>query len=324
MKNVTNIRMTIFVTIMALSALLLSSAAHAWDPATHAYIETHLYKKKGQSYEAILANRIYGSYMIDISNNIFADPYPSFSDYLHDPSQANFMKLWDLAKDLGSGPQKAFAYGFVSHNNSWGMDSTAHISGITYGRGTGYVTAKAQALGGMIGPAFSDMGMPLPDAVLQDVAHYLVEAGVDFLVLGLDPSIGYKIMLAAYARGNDIPQALVSAFTTDLAAKYSLPEPIVEQMILQAEAGKQEYLKMYGWALTQPNALDLVAQGLAVQGAAYFASQGYGQIPPDLLAPVAKEGIIAAMWLCAGDFQDELSATTGWVNGRLSSEGIVW
>lgn len=324
MKRRTRIRTIVLCSFLLVVVSMAAPAAYAWDPATHAYIESRLYKKQGRSDATILSNRIYGSYMIDIFNNDFSPTYVTFANYLHDPAQNNFMKLWDLAEPLDSGPQKAFAYGFVSHNNSWGMDSTAHISGRTFGKDSGYVWAKAEILAASLGPSLSDMGLPLPDDVLRDISHYLVETGVDFLVRGLDPSIGNKIIAAAYSRSSDIPDALVSAYTTDLAAISGLTPDTVAEKIMQSEAEKQMYLIGYGWALTQENALDLVAQGLALQGLAYFDSKGLPAPSQPLLEEVAKQGIMAAMWLCARDFQDEIMATTGWVNGRLSSEGVVW
>lgn len=324
MKRLYKFRSVSIICIVMLVVGLLSPAAHAWDPATHAYIESRLYKKQGLSDDAILYNRIYGSYMIDLFNNNFSPTYVSFANYLHDPAQDNFMKLWNLAHPLESGPEKAFAYGFVSHNNSWGMDSTAHIYGRTFGRDSGYVWAKAEILAAILGPSLSDMGLPLPYDILRDISHYLVEAGVDFLVRGLDPSIGNKIFTAAYTRSSGIPDTLVSAYKTDLSALSGLPPDTIAEMIRQSETEKQMYLMGYGWALTQENALDLVAQGLALQGIAYFESKGLPAPPQPLLEQVAQQGIMAAMWLCAGDIQDEISATTGWVNGRLSSEGVAW
>jgi hypothetical protein len=324
MKRHTARRLILFCSIMLLGVAIVASTAHAWDPATHAYMEERMFKKQGLSDEAILSNRIYGSYMIDIFNNYFTEPYVQFSDYLHDPGQQNFMKLWDLAKQLETGPLRAFAYGFVSHNNTWGMDSTAHISGITYGRGTGYVHVKAQELSGLIGPTFQQLGLVLSDDVLHDVCHYLVEAGVDFLVRSLDPSIGNKIMAAAYFRSDEIPGMLVTAYRDDLSALSGLSGDVVAQMITESENAKRQYLMGYGWAMSQENALDLVAAGLAHQGVAYLASQGYPPIPEEVLTPIAKQGIIAAMSLCAGDFEGEVRATTGWVNGKLSSNGVVW
>lgn len=43
----------------------------------------------------------------------------------------DIMKVWEAAQ---SKPGKALAFGFVSHNEVWGVDSTAHRSGITFGQ----------------------------------------------------------------------------------------------------------------------------------------------------------------------------------------------
>ena len=47
-------------------------------------------------------------------------------------------------------------------------------------------------------------------------------------------------------------------------------------------------------------------------------------MPSETLALVVKQGILVAMARCVEDFQVELRATTGWVNGNLSAVGIAW
>lgn len=314
-------KLSVFSVVMLL-AVLQSSFALAWDAATHAYIEEHLHKKKGQSNEVLMRNRIYGANTIDVFNNNFTQPYLGFQFYLHDPSQENFLKVWDLAF---TDTEKAFAYGFVGHNNSWGMDNTAHISGITFGRGEGYVIAKARLLADSLAPILEspEVGLYLPESVLLDICHYLVESGVDLLVRELDPAIGTKLMTAAYYRSDEIPEMLVNAYVADFAPLVG-GQVIAEQMIRDSETAFRTHTMVYGWALTQDNALDLVAAGLAGQAADYFAMLGYPPAPEELLTAVAKQGIMTAMDLCANDIQKELRATTGWVNGNLSSAGVSW
>lgn len=311
-------RVFVMFGVLCLMLALVPAAALPWDAATHAYIEEHLYKKRGQTDTAVLNNRIYGANAMDIFNNNFTSPYLEFAAYLHDPSQNNFLKVWEEAV---SKEERAFAYGFVGHNNTWGMDSTAHISGITYGRGEGYVIAKALVLAAMIGPVVeAQLGVDLPDDVLVNLCHYLVESGVDFLVRGLDPSIGNKLMAAASSRSEKVSALLVKAYAADFSALVGGPENAA-LFILNAEGMFRASMISYGFALTQDNALDLVSAGLASIGAIYLG------LPPGsevALAPVAKQGISAAMMLCAPDFEAELRATTGWVNGNLSSAGIAW
>jgi hypothetical protein len=201
------------------------------------------------------------------------------------------------------------------------MDSTAHNSGITFGRDQGYVIAKARLLAVVLKPTLeSQLGQTLPEDVVVDICHYLVESGVDFLVLSMDPSIGNKLMLAAYNRSGDVPALLVNAYRDDFSALAGSPENAA-LLITTAESMFRSSMMVYGWALTQDNALDLVSGELATVGAAYLG------LPPGseaALVPIAKQGIFAAMTLCAPDIERELRASTGWVNGKLSSHGISW
>ncbi len=317
MKNIEMGRSSVIWCAVGLMLLIMPGVALSWDLAAHTYIEEHLYKMQGQTDMTIMNNRIYGAGALDIFNNNFTSPYLDFANYLHDPNSENFLKAWTAAV---TSEEKAFAYGFVGHNNSWGMDSTAHISGITFGRGEGYVIAKAKILAGYLKPAFESQGFFLPEDVLLNVCHYLVEAGVDMLVLKIDPNVGNKIFTAAYSRSDQVPALLVRAFGADFSAITGDPQNI-GQLIFAAEGAFRVSTMGYGWALMQPNAFDLVAQGLATNGATYLG------LPPEAvpsLVPLVKQGMAVAMMICAPDFKRELQATTGWVNGRLSSKGIVW
>jgi hypothetical protein len=317
MKKMGLMKVAPIVMAVIVMSMLLPGRAHSWDPATHAYIEEHFYKKQGQLDDGVLYNRIYGANAIDIFNNNFTSPYLEFAAYLHDTTQNNFLKVWEKA---GTKAEKAFAYGFVGHNNTWGMDSTAHISGITYGRGEGYVIAKAHVLAVMLKPSLeSQLGRELPDDVVVNICHYLVESGVDFLVRSMDPSIGNKLMAAANSRSDEVPTLLVNAYKDDFSALAGSPENAA--LLIAAAEGQFRYsMMLYGFALTQDNALDLVAEGMAAVGAEYLGMPG----SEAALVPVVKQGIFAAMTLCAPDFERELQASTGWVNGKLSSNGISW
>lgn len=303
--------------VFCLLSVLAPGAALSWDVAAHAYIEEHLYKQQGQTDIAVLYNRTYGAGAIDLFNRTFASPYWEYAAYLHATTADNVLKAWQMA---AGGDEKAFAYGFVGHNNAWGMDSTAHISGVTSGRGSGYVIAKAQALAVMLKPVLADAGLNLPDAVIVDVCHYLVESGVDLLVRALDPAIGSKLIAAAYFRSDQAPALLAKAYVPDFSALAGGPENAAH-IIAASEGEFRAYMMGYGWALTQNNALDLVADGLAKIGTGYLG------LPPEyaqILFPLVKQGIMASMDLCARDFERELRATAGWVNGNLSKEGVVW
>jgi hypothetical protein len=321
--KMTMMRKVLVVFWITALTLVPTGAAFAWEAATHAYIEDHLFKKNGQADEDVMRNRIYGANAIDIFNNNFTLPYLEFAAYFHSTSEEYFLKAWQIAETK---EEKAFAYGFVSHNNKWGMDSTAHISGKTYGKGTGYVIAKATILASMLGPSLEEaLGQPpgsLSDEILVNLCHYLVESGVDFLVLEKDPAIGSKLFDAALSRSDDDQDLLVNAYKSDLASLVvGMTEAEAEDYIRTAENDFRNSMVTYGGALTQTNALDLVAQGLAGIGVIYL---GLSPGSEAVLTPVAKAGIEAAMALCRPDFEREIKADTGWVNGKLSSAGVTW
>jgi hypothetical protein len=309
------------IVALALSAaailILLPLRASSWDAATHTYIEEHLSKKQGQLDEGIMHNRIYGASVMDLFNSTFTSPYVEFAAYLHDPSQENFLKVWEQAD---TEIEEAAAYGFVGHNNTWGMDATAHVSGITTGREQGYVIAKSIMLAALIRPALEAQLGPLPDPVVMEICHYFVEAGVDFLVRGMDPAIGSKMMAAALNRSDEVPALLIKAYQDEFAALAGGADNAA-LIIATAEGTYRAYLTGYGWALTQADALDRVALQMAVVGAEFLGLPP--QAAPDLV-PTVKQGILAAMSLCASDIDRELKASTGWVNGRLSSHRISW
>ncbi len=311
---------TKFILGLVLAALVLApAAAFSWEAATHAYIEANLYKRQGLTDETMLSNRIYGANTIDLFNFDFQPLPQTFVTYLHDPGQENFLKVWNSA---GNETERAFAYGFVGHNNTWGMDSTAHISGISFGRGEGYVIAKARLLAGMLKPVLEspDVGLVLPDDVLLKICHQFVESGVDLLVKSLDPTVGSRLIAASYYRSDQVPSILVNAYAGDLGALAGSSEKAAD-MIVKAEGALRMRLMGYGWALTQDNALDIISGEMGKLGEQMLGLQpGAGEA----LAPIAKQGIIAAMSLCAPDFEGELRATTGWVNGNLSSAGVSW
>jgi hypothetical protein len=309
---------SIILGILALS-ILSPGRAHSWNPAAHAYMEEALCRKNGQMDDGFLHNRIYGANALDLFNNDFTAASLKFAAYLHDPNQDNFLKVREAARSEGD---KAFAHGFVSHNNAWGMDSTAHLSGITLGRGEGYVLAKANVLAVLLKPLLEEQLGPLSDAVVVDLCHYFVEAGVDFLVRRLDPAIGDKLMAAATYRTDEVPGLLARALKADFSTLLGITEEDAAQLVLDAESDFRPSLWLYGAALAQEaeaEALDLVAEGMAKVGSEYLG------LPEDwdtALTPTVRQGILVAMMLCSPDFEKELQATVTRANVNLNAHGI--
>ncbi len=116
--------------LICLSALLLPTAAFAWNQATHAYIADRLNAHVG--HDNLL--EMWGSVAPDFFNYIF-DPAvcPGWvSDQTHGMVSDTFLKVWNAAD---SEKEAALAYGFVSHNEAWGADHIAHESSLTLGSG---------------------------------------------------------------------------------------------------------------------------------------------------------------------------------------------
>ena len=155
----------------------------------------------GQRPSAVLLQvATYGGLAPDLFN--FRFDAPTFRDYMQTRTHNDFMPVWKAAK---SKPAKALAFGFVSHNDVWGVDSTAHRAGITFGQQEGYVIAKANILGAGLDQALKSEGLYLPPPVILTVAHELVERGVDLLMKTLDPMIGVKMAAAALPPNPNFP-----------------------------------------------------------------------------------------------------------------------
>ena len=313
----------VFTTIF-LSLFCFSEAAFSWGGAVHAYLaEQYCTKNKLTN-----GNLIYGGFTPDIFN--FRFDAPEYMAYLYDQTHHNAMKMWDAAR---SKPEKALALGFVSHNEIWGADFTAHRSGITFGQqGTipgrpgegGYIIAKAYMLKGMLeqNPEFS--ALQLPEAVSLEVAHDLVEYGVDILMKNLDPLIGLKMAISAIQPNPASPLLLQKAYSADFAEHFGIRPIIAHMFIRTSEREFRKTMTLYGRALMQDDATSiLLLSGQLEEFAAQFlASYGY-VLPPGVdIAPLLQSGIMLSMMLCANDFAAEVLSTADFVEQQLDLNGI--
>lgn len=294
----------------------LPGGAAAWNAASHAYVARELHRAGGQLGEADLANRIYGANALDLFNAHFTTTWVTLQAMLHDPTGGASLAPFEAAE---TDAEVAFAFGFASHGNSWGADSTAHRSGVTVGRGEGYVIAKARALAPILAPALAAYGMVLPDETLLLVSHILVEQAVDYLLVARDPSLPQLLVDTALARDAGTPELLVRAFAGAFAPVVGDEDAAAD--LLRAAEGEFRFSTMsYGWALAQPDARTLIAGGIGAQAEEFLdLDDGTGAF----LVPLIDWAISQAEQLCAPDFARELAATTGWVNGRLASHGVA-
>jgi hypothetical protein len=232
------------------------------------------------------------------------------------------MKVWYAAR-LASG--KAFAYGFVSHNDVWGADCIAHCLLHTCPAGAGYVDAKAAILWKILKqrPDFSNLG--LSDAVGLAVCHNLVESGVDLLVKRtLDHMIGWKVTSSALLRSPDFPLLLIKAYAGDFSGKTGMSYLDTAKLITSAEMEFRKTTILYGQVLMQDEA---TAISLLSEQLAGLAEVAYGiSLDPTLLKPLIEIAIRRAMQpdICGSDFAHAVSATIQFVRHGLQSHGISY
>jgi hypothetical protein len=224
--NVTKKAVMVFASICLLLGMM-PAAAFSWGDATHVYIADKLKARVGFKN----MNEMWGSVGPDIFNFIF-DP-ALCPDWLakqtHGGATDSFMKVWNAANTTA---EKALAYGFVSHNEVWGADFTAHISGLTFGPGVGYINAKAMKLldtpldpgqphDPVLNPTFTEVftGIEVPPDKQLVVAHLITEYAIDIMLRNeVDPLVGRKVGIAALTRRKNFPSLLVDAYAADYAA----------------------------------------------------------------------------------------------------------
>lgn len=312
MKNPNQRRLAAHLALVAL-ALATPLLAHGWAAASHAYVAKHTDKMADKVDANALCNRIYGANAVDMFNLVFTPAGKAMAGALHDPATAvSALPYFVAANDV----EKAFAFGFASHNEAWGTDRTSHWDGVTVGHGEGYVIAKAKLLADALRPRV----LPLvgDEATLQFVSHILVEHAVDLLVAGTEPSIGQDLMASTAC-----PQpAGVEVLVRGLVPAYDkvLPPGVAEQMIRGVEPAWRSGLLTNGWALTQPNARTLLAFAIAEQARGFLP----GPLPPnEALVPLIDAALQYGMFITVADYKAELDATIGWVNGQMSARKIT-
>jgi hypothetical protein len=310
--------------LLAACAVLAGTpdAALAWAAGTHVYIAKHTSKKAGLTTQNEMCNRMFGANAVDMFNTVFTDQGQRLAGALHDPARLVPLAPWQMAS---GDVQVAFAYGFASHNNTWGTDYVAHYSGITFGKDQGYIIAKAQLLRALLRPYIPPEIRPLlsEDALLL-VAHILTEYGVDLQLARLDPSLGYDVMASTGCEDPVGVDFLVSSLGPALASDAGGELPAAAAIVNALQHFLPE-LSATGFALGLPTpvAIQAIAQSAAA------SAEGLLRLPPHALDPIRPQlialcaaGIQGGMALTQADFLDEIEATIGRVNGKMSSLGI--
>jgi hypothetical protein len=306
------------LTLLAIGILILAfsySNAFSWGSGTHAFGAS----KIGRVLLWMNYNEIYGIMAPDLFNYSFElandpDLYQYLRAHTHGfPGDESFLDVWKKAKYWGF--QKNLAYGYVAHNDVWGMDYTAHWQARSIAIPPdfpaefppGYIIIKAYQLNEYLKPILEGAGLYLDDELAIEVCHNLVEAAGDILIAREDKSIGEKILVASLLRSPDFPNLLVKAIGQDYKG-----------IILAAEKEFRKISTMLGGVLLlgEEEAIQALSEQMAELGAEFLKLYGY-DLDPALLRPVAEAGIRQAIVLCENDYTKEIEATIRFVKKNL-------
>lgn len=314
------------VTALSLACLLsflLPGAALAWNQATHAYIAERL--AGPESFK-----EMWGSTAPDFFNYIF-DPKvcPGWvSDQAHGTTDETFLKLWNAAS---TSREKALAYGFVSHNQRWGDDYVAHISGLRPGfESDGYIIINARKLldtpvdSAHPHPTFGEVftgsfGASPGEALL--IAHVIVEYAIDIrLAQEADPLLGHKLATAARSEAKGFTPLLVKAYAPDYSAFCFNGDLATATAELTAAVQSHRKDMIYlGQAISRPE--PVAVEMLAEQLFAILGDFLPGPLPDNAVS-ILKASISSAMNL-SYDYREEIETTIKFVGKNLTDHGII-
>jgi len=287
--------------------------ALTWGTATHAYFA----KELGQG--MLNSQEIYGATVPDLFNLNFDSPY---YNYMVNRTHRHETTVKTRAREMGL---DTFAFGFVSHNERWGVDFTAHRKGRTT-KG-GYVITKSDGLAPkLVAPIqniLENAGVPyapfFAGYFASQVAHPLIETAIDLLVKrNEDPSIGLELLHSAQDRSASVPDLLVSAYAKGLARHQKISYDEASQIIREAEADYQQMMILYGevFAKEEPEAIqDLVDQGAILIEGYIQSATGIGV---DVPSEVLLDFLHLAIQEVEGDYSQELASTLDYLKSRSS------
>lgn len=322
-----------FMLVTLLAAVMMSlscASAYGWGSITHAYIANEL----GREFGYANLQEMYGSTlpdMVNLKNIPPTEPYDSLYAKFHfiEPGSQEA-----IVNEAHRCLQKAFVFGFASHNDEWGADNTAHHDAAYIpGADPGYVSAKTLKLiddlelVSELSDILIEAGVPgiyvptIAGAVAPTVAEFGVETAVDFLIKrNEDPAIGIRLLFAAFYRSNRIPYMLVRA--------YSGGDLELAKTIIESEKEFREIMKLYGliFLLEEKAAID----GIIIQWFPLI-SELAEKLYPGLVISEKIEGELIALGIetvemgieiCEDDYYDEIIATIDAVEEGLEDKEI--
>ncbi|MGB9906209.1 MAG: hypothetical protein ACPLRR_02340 [Candidatus Saccharicenans sp.] len=309
--------------------LVIVSYGFPWGSATHAFIT----KKVGRFFLTLDFQEMYGSLAPDLFNyNFTLSQDPGLRAFTHGvPGDEGFMSVWEKATYRNF--QKSLAFGFVTHNDVWGADFTAHHQAQTIEPPAdfiqvpgeiepGYVIIKAQALNSdpTLNNFFESLGLsnsnPEHFGLRLELCHNLVEAAGDLIIRKVDSKIGEDIIAAAVIRDRSFQNLLIQA----------LNNPEYNQVIRENEALFRRSMIQYGAILIQPElrAVKGLAESLAEIGVVYVKKAAGIDIPIEQATRIAEYGLKKSIQLCANDYLGEIRKTIERLRLELKNRNIKY
>jgi hypothetical protein len=325
-----------------LLALLAVQLAFGWGNATHVYFA----KELGAKFGPLNMNEMYGAVLPDCFNLVL----DANGQFLYAQTHDNAMPVWSNATNFW---QKSLAFGFMTHNQTWGGDHTAHIKCFTFpnfiypvnGKG-GYAVEKGVELMPQLTPVLLQIlltaGVPPEDedgnpvaemlayGIAAELGHDLSETAVDLLVKrNLDRGIGVRMMLAAQRRPADAGALLAAAYAPALATFAGIPEADAAAFIIGAEQEYQQYIIQYGMAFSLPEkqTIALLSEQSAPIAEMFIesalAQNGLPGFDVTVTAGQVSTFINAAIAVVKPDYAREVSKTLCFIEKGLRQNGVA-
>jgi hypothetical protein len=222
---------------LAMVVLVLAAVpAAAWGPGAHVVVALGVAQQNGASVgsDYLALQAAYGATAPDIAWRAEEPLQSALGAAMHD--DPGYREPWDLASPW-SPVQRAFAWGWLTHNQEWGADHYAHIVSPTDGAGPGYIVAQAAVLA-------EAQGIP------EEVAHDYVEVAVDLLLDQQYPGLrlGGVLKSSAASRDSQVRSLVVKSYADVPGANW--------WTIRALEATYRAGLGAYGEGLSWPTGAD--------------------------------------------------------------------
>jgi hypothetical protein len=307
---------------IVVSFVCTTMSVYGWGNATHVYVADHL----GAKYPFQNTYELYGALLPDL----YSYSFDTTGVFMHDLFHHSGGTIFAVApnKDL-----KSIAFGFLSHNELYGADLTAHVSA-KRNPGSGYMVVKGNELSPSLIPTLIDImrtsgideGTATYVATLAapTLGHDLCETAVDLLIKRQDDKlIGAKILAAATARPGETSRLLFTVYGSRLAAYDHISAAEAKSMLAADEAAYRKQIQQYGMLFCLPENTAIKQLGSIMAPIAAGFIEGAIGVAVTVTPAQAEMFIRKAMLIVAPDYQAEVKATIKAVEDRLNLAGIT-